>query len=83
VQRTTYSMLKHLTVEDTIAHSRDEYLEKAIFLARHPESLHDLKRRLSKAVEEAMQVQPAALTKELEMTYLAMWEDFVAGRLPQ
>jgi protein O-GlcNAc transferase len=83
VQRTTYSMLKHLGIEDTIAHTQAEYLEKAVFLVSHPESLRDLKLRICKAVEETIQTQPTALTKELETTYRTMWESFVGGRLPQ
>jgi predicted O-linked N-acetylglucosamine transferase (SPINDLY family) len=80
VQRTTYSMLKHLGLDDTIAETETEYVDKATFLVNHPESLLDLKERLSKAFRNAAEVSPQACTRNLERTYKTMWSRFIAGQ---
>ena len=83
VQRTTYSILKHLEITDTIAHSPDEYVDKAVCLIEHPDALSDVKARLFKIIRDETQIYPKVYVDKLETAYLTMWRRYQDGDLLQ
>jgi protein O-GlcNAc transferase len=76
VQRTTYSLLKHLEVEETIAHSEEEYVESAAALITSPALLKKTKRKLAEAFQRVLRSQAKEYTMELEQVYRVMWERY-------
>lgn len=82
VQRTTFSILKHLGIEDTIAHSEEEYVEKAAALIQDPVLLRRTKEKLSRAFKSAVATQPRAYTEELERAFRLMWNRYSQGEPP-
>lgn len=83
VQRTTYSILKHLTITDTIARSPAEYVEKAVYLIEHPDALRDIKARLFKILQDETETHPRTYIENLETAYQIMWNCFKAGSPPK
>jgi len=82
-QRTTFSLLKAIGVEDTIARSEKEYLDIARGLLADPARLEDTKSRISFLIREKQRKHPRAYTKELEERFLSMWDRYFAGKAPR
>lgn len=83
VQRTTYSILKHLGIIDTVAYSETEYVQKAVYLIEHPAALKDIKTRLSKILQDETKTHPRAYVEKLEAAYQTMWRRFQEGSSPK
>lgn len=81
-QRTTYSMLKHLGMNETIAYSEKEYLKIATNLIKNPRQLKEIRRDLMKGFENIEIVSPKAYTLELEEAYCIMWARFQKDEEP-
>ncbi len=81
-QRTTYSMLKHLKVSETVAYSEDEYLRIAINLIENPGRLKKIGRNLGKSFRDREIMSPEAYTLELEEAYRIMWRRFLKNEKP-
>ena len=79
VQRTTYSILKYLTITDTIARSPAEYVEKAVYLIEHPDALRAIKARLFKILQYETETHPRVYVENLETAYQIMWRCFKEG----
>jgi predicted O-linked N-acetylglucosamine transferase (SPINDLY family) len=75
VQRTTYSLLKNVGVEEGIAISEKEYLDKAVSLARDRGELRDVKNKIRAGVRRP-QHSAKAYTKGLERAYEMMWDAY-------
>lgn len=80
VQRTTYSILKHLGINETIARSEEEYLDKAAALIQDPVFLRKTKIKLSQAFQQVLKGQASAYVKELELAYQIMWNRYLRGQ---
>jgi predicted O-linked N-acetylglucosamine transferase (SPINDLY family) len=74
-QRVTYSMLKNIGVEKTIAWTEEEYVQCATSLARDPARLHDLRGEIHRAVRASILCNPAQFTREYEAALLAAWRE--------
>ncbi|RPI78833.1 MAG: tetratricopeptide repeat protein [Desulfobacteraceae bacterium] len=82
VQRTTYSLLKHLGLEETLARSEQDYVEKVVALIRSPDSLRDLKTKLRDALQKAL-ADRIGYVRELEQAYEIMWRRYQHGQPPR
>ena len=75
-----YSLLKNLALEDCIAFSAEEYVEKALALAGDEDRLNCLHLHL----RERMQISPlmdgSLYMREIETAYLEIWRAFLEGR---
>jgi len=70
VQRTSYSILKNIGLDATIAHTPDEYVEKAINLSRSIDNLNVLRQCLPTLLRHSPLGQPEAFTRQIEELYL-------------
>ncbi|MGE3482015.1 MAG: tetratricopeptide repeat protein [Gammaproteobacteria bacterium] len=78
-QRVTYSILKNIGVEETIAWTEEEYAEIAVGLARDLGKLAALRARLPGAVRGSILCDPVRFTRQLEQLYRRMWEEQAAA----
>ncbi|MBK8162490.1 MAG: hypothetical protein IPK65_04890 [Gammaproteobacteria bacterium] len=74
-QRVTYSILKNIGVEETIAWTEEEYTGIAVGLARDLGKLAALRARLPGAVRGSILCDPVRFTRQLEQLYLDMWQE--------
>ena len=74
--RVGYSLLKRLNLEEFIAFSKQEYVEKAVYFARHPELLLDIRNTLRKRMLNSTVCNPHLFVKELEDAYCSMWNNW-------
>lgn len=72
VQRTTYSFLKNIGLEETIAYSEQEYFEKVIRMVVDKKLRAYLKAKIKKNIC-IPQLGPEMYTRYLEESYLEMW----------
>lgn len=63
--RSSASMLNASSLTDFIAFSREDYVEKAVSMARDRRSLYDVKRYLESKVQENLYFQPGTVYAEL------------------
>ncbi|MDX8414371.1 MAG: glycosyltransferase [Mariprofundales bacterium] len=68
--RVSYSILKSMGYEETIAFSEDEYVEKAVALAMNPDGLNLLRSALHTLFEHSVAGKPELFIKSLEDAYL-------------
>ena len=80
-QRVSYSILKNVGFEETIAHGVDDYIEKAVALAGRPEYLTMLRKILPTLFRHSILCQSEPFTRQLEDLYLQAWQE-KAGALP-
>jgi predicted O-linked N-acetylglucosamine transferase (SPINDLY family) len=67
-QRVSYSMLKNIGVEDTIAYDAEQYVAIAAALARDLEGLGRLRARVADCVRRSILCDPARFARQLEDT---------------
>lgn len=74
-QRLSYSVLSNIgiDVDDLIAYSTEEYIQKAIALAKHPARLAELHQAIPEALKGSILCHPRDFTKQLEATYIEAW----------
>ena len=73
VSRVSYSLLKHVGLEDLAAFSEDEYVEKAIALACDNERLIKINAELPRRVEDSPLVSQPAFRKSFEKIIRDVW----------
>ncbi len=81
-QRVSYSILKNIGVEETIAWTEAEYAEIAVGLARDPAALSALRARIPGAVRGSILCDPERFTRQLEELYRTLWNE-KSGGLPR
>src|SRR5690606_1049500 len=74
-QRVSYSILKNIGVEETLAWSEAEYAEIAVGLAQDLASLSALRGRIPEALKGSILCDPARFTRQLEDLYRSMWNE--------
>jgi predicted O-linked N-acetylglucosamine transferase (SPINDLY family) len=65
-QRVSYSVLKNIGVEDTIAYDEAQYVAIAAGLARDLDALARLRERVASGVRSSVLCDPARFTRQLE-----------------
>jgi len=68
--RVSYSILKSIGFTDTIAHSVDEYVDKAVKLAENPKGLSILRKTIQTLFEHSVVARPDRFTPQLEALYM-------------
>jgi len=76
VERISASKLNAVGLEDLVAESREEYLEKALALARDPARRADLRANLREQMACSPLCDGAGLARAMEESYESMWERF-------
>jgi predicted O-linked N-acetylglucosamine transferase (SPINDLY family) len=77
-QRVSYSILKNIGVEDTIAWSEDEYVQIAVRLSKDLGGLSDLRRRVARNIRSSILCDPARFTRQFEAALTGVWEEYLA-----
>lgn len=76
------SQLSSLNLPELICESAEQYVERAIFLARHPDKLGELKVRLSDNKKMQPLFNTKQTTQDIEKAYLIALERYRKGELP-
>jgi len=74
-QRVSCSILKNIGFAETITHSMDAYVDKAVHLASKPANLTLLKKMLPTLFRHSILCQPEKFTRQLEGLYHQAWQD--------
>jgi predicted O-linked N-acetylglucosamine transferase (SPINDLY family) len=77
-QRVSYSILKNIGVENTIAYDREQYIDLAVQLANNPEELRHLKKSLREKLRHSILCDSSRFTGQLEDLYRKVWEGYCA-----
>jgi predicted O-linked N-acetylglucosamine transferase (SPINDLY family) len=75
VSRVSYSLLKHVGLEDLAAFSEDEYVEKAVTLAGDHERLSKINAELPRQVENSPLTNQPAFRENFEKLIRDVWID--------
>ncbi len=78
VGRVGTALLTHLGLEELITASPEDYVARAVALARDPVRLATLRHELRPRMEASSLTDPARFTKALEDAYQAMWRQWCA-----
>lgn len=78
VGRVGAALLTHLGLAELIAATPDDYVARAIALARNPHRLAELRRTLRPRMEASPLTDSARFTRGLEDAYRAMWRAWCA-----
>jgi len=78
VGRVGTALLTHLGLEDLIAATPEDYVARAVSLARDPAKLASLRETLRPRMEASSLTDPARFTKALEDAYREMWRQWCA-----
>lgn len=83
-QRVSYSILKNIGVEDTIAYSEDEFVEIGKGLATDLEALSNLRKRVADGIRNSILCNPKKFTLQFEQILLDIYEkyywDFISNK---
>lgn len=73
--RLSYSLLSNVGValDDLITFSREEYVEKALALAQHPERIKELRQAIPQALKRSILCDPVNLARQMEAAYIGGW----------
>ena len=74
-QRVSYSIMKNIGFEETVTHSVDDYVEKAVMLAGRPEYLTMLRQILPTLFRHSILCQSETFTRQMETLYLQAWQE--------
>jgi len=69
-QRTSFSILKNIGFDATIACSEEEYIDRAVDLASRPEGLSVLRKCIPTLIKHSILCQPKEFTRQLEVLYM-------------
>ncbi|MDH4189978.1 MAG: tetratricopeptide repeat protein, partial [Betaproteobacteria bacterium] len=83
VARVGVSILNRAGLGDLVAHSPEEYLEKACALAAQLERRRQLRRELRDRLRRSALLDSAAVTRGIESAYREIWETFAAAQRAQ
>src|SRR5262249_38849822 len=78
--RMAASVLKHVGLSDLVAETPQEYLSKAVGLARDLGKLRELRTQLRERLRDSPLCDGQTFTKELENIYRALWKRWCAGK---
>lgn len=75
-RRISYSILKNIGIplDDLIAFSEDEYVQKAVALAQDPARLGELHRLIPESLRTSVLTDSVRLTRHIEAAYLQGWD---------
>jgi protein O-GlcNAc transferase len=76
VSRMGEGMLGILGLSELVANTPEEYIEKAVFCAKNPEWLSQVRQTLRGKLEALPMTNPAAYTRELEEAYRRVWKEW-------
>lgn len=71
-QRVTYSILRNIGVEDTIAWDEADFVARAVALARDPDRLAALRRTIPEAIRASILCDARRFTREFETSLLEL-----------
>lgn len=74
-QRVSYSMLMNIGIDESIAWTESEYIEKASTLANDPTRLSALRRIIPEAMRNSIICDSKRFTQELESSLDAAWQE--------
>lgn len=80
--RVAASLLRTAGLPDMVTLSLEDYRDKALNLASHPEALADLRRRLASARESTPYFDMGDFARHLEALYQRMWQRHEQGLKP-
>lgn len=75
--RTAAGILSVVGLNELIANSREDYVERAIELSRNFERLHVYRKTIRQRIRESSIMDPRRFVGNLESAYRSMWEDWV------
>lgn len=78
-QRVSYSMLRNIGVEETIAWNEDEYVAKAVSLVQDPPALAALRQRIAGNIRGSILCDPARFTRQFEAALRHAWDDYCSN----
>ncbi len=78
-QRVSCSILKNIGFEETITHSMDAYVDKAVELANNRQGLTTLHQILPTLFQHSILCQPEVFTRQLEDLYQQAWREKTAA----
>jgi predicted O-linked N-acetylglucosamine transferase (SPINDLY family) len=75
-QRLSYSIIKNsgMNLDDCIAFTEDEYLERAVALAENPQRITDIRQKVPKAMRSGIFGDPVRFTSHMETAYFEAWD---------
>lgn len=73
-----YSILKNIGLEEGIAFSKEEYVEKAIMLANNKVKLQELHANLRRRMENSPLMNGELYMKNIEEQYQMIWTEYLA-----
>ena len=82
VSRVAGSILKTIGVDELIVYSYDQYFQKALFLAKHPEELSGIRKKIAANKKTSPLFDTARYTRNLEAVYMKMIEAALLGNEP-
>jgi protein O-GlcNAc transferase len=80
--RVAASLLKAVGLPELVTHSANEYENLAIKIAKHPEMLRALKKKLEENRHTTPLFDTELVTRHIEAAYVAMYERYRAGLAP-
>jgi predicted O-linked N-acetylglucosamine transferase (SPINDLY family) len=80
--RVAHSLVSAIGLPELAVRDLDRYEERALELAREPELLADLRRRVAQNARELPPFDGPAFVRRLESAYLEMWRRYQDGRGP-
>ncbi len=80
-QRVSYSILKNLNLDSLIAYSENEYVSKAVELAKNPELIIELKKKMRKNLLASSICNPIVFVRELELNLKKIWMEYLNSGL--
>jgi protein O-GlcNAc transferase len=78
-QRVSYSLLKNIGVEDTIAWSEDDYVGIAMRLAKDLPALSGLRQHIARSIRGSILCDPPRYTRQFETTLRRAWDEYCAN----
>jgi predicted O-linked N-acetylglucosamine transferase (SPINDLY family) len=81
--RVAASLLNAIGLPEMVTHSLGEYEMRAVFLARNPSALAEIKAKLARNRESHPLFDTVRFTRHLEAAYMRMIEIHRSGQLPQ
>ncbi len=71
------SLLRHAGLDSCVAATADDYVEKAVALARNAEHLQGYRSTLRERMSRSSLMNPVAFTEKLEYAFRGMWVEWV------
>lgn len=78
-----YSLLKNIKLEECIAFSKAEYIQKAVKLANHMDKLIEIRKNLRKKMQNSAVMNGLQYVADVEQAYEAIWTRYIVPFLPK